>query len=179
MPVPFYGSTTNPVDTTAQVVNSPETYEKVLFNVGNSKAVDMLVAVTWAVSSPSNDALVAYYQSTDRPVAVTSTAWLDDFQRAGVPTYTDPQRAAKALGAVTALSLRARQPRRPSSAMPDTARRKRRANCWCFRPVKPLCSSRWPNRSWPATEFRSRGRYWLPTPRRPSPPRTASVVRWR
>ncbi len=122
MPVPFYGSTTNPVDTTAQVVNSPETYEKVLFNVGNSKAVDMLVAVTWAVSSPSNDALVAYYQSTDRPVAVTSTAWLDDFQRAGVPTYTDPQRAAKALGAVTALSLRARQPRRPSSAMPDTAR---------------------------------------------------------
>jgi acyl-CoA synthetase (NDP forming) len=122
MPTPFYGSTTNPVDTTAQVVNSPGTYEKVLFNVGDSKAVDMLVAVTWAVSSPSNDALVAYYQSTDRPVAVTSTAWLDDFQRAGVPTYTDPQRAAQALGAVTALSLRTSRPRRPSTSTPDATR---------------------------------------------------------
>jgi acyl-CoA synthetase (NDP forming) len=127
MPNPFYGSTTNPVDTTAQVVNSPGTYEKVLFAVGESKSVDMLVAVTWAVSSPSNDALIAYYQSTERPVAVTSTAWLDEFQRAGLPTYTDPQRAANALGAVTALSLRNRLPARPDSWSADKARRERAA----------------------------------------------------
>jgi acetate---CoA ligase (ADP-forming) len=123
MPKPFYGSTANPVDTTAQVVNSPGTFEKVLSAVGESKSVDMLVAVTWAVPSPSNDALIAFYQATDRPVAILSTAWLADFQRAGVPTYTDPQRAADALGAVTALSTRTARPPRPSSWQPDDRRR--------------------------------------------------------
>jgi acyl-CoA synthetase (NDP forming) len=123
MPKPFYGSTANPVDTTAQVVNSPGTFEKVLSAVGESKSVDMLVAVTWAIPSPSNDALIAYYQSTDRPVAILSTAWLADFQRAGVPTYTDPQRAADALGAVTALSQRTAVPAPPSRWKPDARRR--------------------------------------------------------
>lgn len=122
MPTPFYGSVSNPVDTTAQVVNVPGTFEKVLVKVGHSRAVDMVAPVTWAVSSPFNDALIDFYRSTDRPVAVTSTAWLDDFQRAGVPTYTDPQRAANALGAVAALSLRGRPPARPSSWLPDPVR---------------------------------------------------------
>jgi acyl-CoA synthetase (NDP forming) len=122
MPKPFYGSTSNPVDTTAQVVNSPGAYEKVLFATAASPSVDMLAAVTWGQSSPSNDALITFYQSTDRPVAVTSTAWLAEFQQAGLPTYTDPQRASNALGAVTALSLRTRRPSRPSEWTPDPAR---------------------------------------------------------
>ena len=122
MPQPFYGSTTNPVDTTAQVVNSPGAYEKVLSTVARSKKVDMLAAVTWAVPGPTNDALVAQYQATDRPVAIISTAWLEDFQRAGVPTFTDPRRAAQALGAVTAQSLRPSLPTRPSAWKPDPVR---------------------------------------------------------
>jgi len=122
MPTPFYGSVSNPVDTTAQVVNVPGTFEQVLIKVGQSRAVDMVAPVTWAVSSPFNDALIAFYRSTDRPIAVTSTAWLDDFQKAGVPTYTDPQRAANALGAVTTLSLRGRPPAPPSAWSPDAAR---------------------------------------------------------
>ena len=122
MPAPFYGSTTNPVDTTAQVVNSPGAFHKVLFSVGESSVVDMVVAVTWAVPGPATDALVEYYQSTDKPLAVTSTAWLDEFQRAGVPTYTDPQRAANALGAVAVQSLRAGGPPVPTSRVPDRGR---------------------------------------------------------
>jgi acetate---CoA ligase (ADP-forming) len=122
MPKPFYGSTANPVDTTAQVVNSPGTYEKVLFATAASPSVDMFAAVTWGQSSPSNDALITFYQSTDRPVAVTSTAWLAEFQEAGLPTYTDPQRAANALGAVTRLSLRTSVPSRPADWTPDPDR---------------------------------------------------------
>jgi acetate---CoA ligase (ADP-forming) len=122
MPKPFYGSTTNPVDTTAQVVNVPEAYEKVLHAVGESPSVDMLAGVTWAVPGPTTDALVAYYQLTDKPVAMTSTAWLDDFQRVGLPTYTDPKRAAKALGAVAAQSLRSFRPSRPADFKPEPGR---------------------------------------------------------
>ncbi|HSS10142.1 MAG TPA: acetate--CoA ligase family protein, partial [Acidimicrobiales bacterium] len=122
MPQPFYGSTTNPVDTTAQVVASPESFRKVLFAVGNSPSVDMLAPVTWAIPGPTTDALIEFYRSTDKPVAITSTAWLAEFQEAGVPTYTDPYRAANALGAVARQSLRSALPARPYRPKPDRAR---------------------------------------------------------
>src|SRR5262249_13589552 len=89
MPPPRYGSTANPVDTTAQVVSSPATYAQVLDALGQSSVVDMVIPVTWAMKSPTNDAIVDFYQRSGKPVAITSTAWLDDFQEAGVPTYTD------------------------------------------------------------------------------------------
>ena len=50
MPEPFYGSLTNPVDTTAQVVAMPESFRKVLHAVGQSRVVDMLTPVIWAVA---------------------------------------------------------------------------------------------------------------------------------
>ncbi|HUJ64159.1 MAG TPA: acetate--CoA ligase family protein [Acidimicrobiales bacterium] len=122
MPKPFYGSTANPVDTTAQVANVPGAYEQVLEAVVGSSSVDMFAGVTWAIPGPTNDAFVANYQLTDKPVALTSTAWLDDFQKGGVPTYTDPQRAANALGAVATQSLRAAVPVRPSQWSGDSDR---------------------------------------------------------
>jgi acyl-CoA synthetase (NDP forming) len=122
MPSPFYGSTANPVDTTAQVVSSPATYAQVLEALGESSVIDMVIPVTWAMKSPTNDAIVDFYQRSGKPVAITSTAWLDDFQEAGVPTYTDPQRAANALGAVVNQSLRTFRPTPPSSWTSDAAR---------------------------------------------------------
>jgi acyl-CoA synthetase (NDP forming) len=106
MPTPFYGSTTNPVDATAQGVNSPGAYHGVLNAVADSRVVDMIAPVTWAVPGGANDALVELYLRLDKPVAVTSTAWLQQFQDAGLPTYTDPQRAAAALSALAVQSLR-------------------------------------------------------------------------
>src|SRR5262249_58846424 len=123
MPSPFYGSTANPVDTTAQVVSSPATYAQVLDALGASQVVDMVIPVTWAMKSPTNDAIVDFYQRSGKPVAITSTAWLDDFQEAGVPTYTDPQRAANALGAVVTQSLRAFHPTRPAAWTSDASPR--------------------------------------------------------
>jgi acyl-CoA synthetase (NDP forming) len=122
MPTPFYGSTANPVDTTAQVVSHPGAFRNVLFSVGGSRVIDMVVAVTWAVPGPATDALVEFYQQGEKPLAVTSTAWLDEFQVAGVPTYTDPRRAANALGAVAAQSLRPFRPLAPSEWKPDPDR---------------------------------------------------------
>jgi acetate---CoA ligase (ADP-forming) len=122
MPEPFYGSTTNPVDTTAQVANVPGAYEKVMFALGASESVDMFAGVTWAIPGEVNSAFVSYYQGTDKPVALTSTAWLEDLQVGGVPTYTDPQRAANALGAVARQSLRSHRPARPSEWAADPAR---------------------------------------------------------
>ena len=122
MPVPFYGSTTNPVDTTAQVVRMPESFEKVLNAVGGSRVVDMILPVIWAAPGPTTDALIEFYKSTAKPVAITSTAWLDVLQEAGVPTYTDPQRAARALAAVAQLSLRSLDFSTLSSWKPDRVR---------------------------------------------------------
>ena len=122
MPVPFYGSTTNPIDTTAQVVAFPDAFRQVLFSFANSSTVDMLAPVTWAAPGPTTDALIQLYQSTDKPIAITSTAWMPETQEAGVPTYTDPQRAANALGAVAEMSLRSPTLAARPSWRPDPAR---------------------------------------------------------
>jgi acyl-CoA synthetase (NDP forming) len=122
MPEPFYGSLTNPVDTTAQVVAMPESFAKVLHAVGESRVVDMVAPVIWAVPGPQTDSVIDFYRGTDKPVALTSTAWLDELQVVGIPTYTDPHRAMHALGAVADLSLRTLEIVDRSSWRPDQAR---------------------------------------------------------
>jgi acyl-CoA synthetase (NDP forming) len=122
MPEPFYGSLTNPVDTTAQVVAMPESFAKVLHAVGESRVVDMVAPVIWAVPGPQTDSVIEFYRGTDKPVALTSTAWLDELQVVGIPTYTDPHRAMHALGAVADLSLRTLEIVDRSSWRPDQAR---------------------------------------------------------
>ncbi|HEX4244029.1 MAG TPA: acetate--CoA ligase family protein, partial [Acidimicrobiales bacterium] len=122
MPEPFYGSLTNPVDTTAQVVAMPESFAKVLHAVGESRVVDMVAPVIWAVAGPQTDSVIEFYRGTDKPVALTSTAWLDELQVVGIPTYTDPHRAMHALGAVADLSLRTLEIVDRESWSPDQAR---------------------------------------------------------
>src|SRR5690606_9557760 len=73
----------------------------------------MLMAVTWARPNPGNDAIVDMYQNTDKPLAILSTAWTEQFQQAGVPTYTDPRRGMAALAALARHSRR-----RPASPDP-------------------------------------------------------------
>ncbi|MEU8270790.1 acetate--CoA ligase family protein [Sphaerisporangium sp. NPDC049002] len=121
MPVPFYGSTANPVDTTAQTTAMPGAYRKVLFSVAASPSADLVSAVTWARPGPANDAIVEMYQNTEKPVAVLSTAWSEQFQAAGVPTYTDPRRAMTALAALVRQSGR-RPHAGPARFVPDAGR---------------------------------------------------------
>ncbi|KAA9375906.1 acetate--CoA ligase family protein [Microbispora cellulosiformans] len=125
MPVPFYGSTVNPVDTTAQTTAMPGAYSKVLNAVAASPSADMLAAVTWAGPGPANDAIVETYRTTAKPVAILSTAWSEQFQRAGVPTFTDPRRAMVALAALAAQSARRPAPPGPARFTADAARVRR------------------------------------------------------
>lgn len=115
MPVPFYGSTANPVDTTAQTTAMPGAYRKVLFSVAASPSADLVAAVTWARPGPSNDAIIEMHAATKKPVAILSTALSEQFQVAGVPTYTDPRRAMVALAALARQSAA-----RPSTPDPRT-----------------------------------------------------------
>ncbi|GAA4232645.1 acyl-CoA synthetase (NDP forming) [Streptosporangium album] len=125
MPLPFYGSTVNPVDTTAQTTAMPDAYRKVLNRVAASPSADMVAAVTWAGPGPGNDAIVEMYQNTDKPVAILSTAWSEQFQQAGVPTYTDPRRAMAALAALARQSARRPLPPDPARFTADADRVRR------------------------------------------------------
>ncbi|MFI0369095.1 acetate--CoA ligase family protein [Actinomadura sp. 1N219] len=120
MPQPFYGSASNPVDTTAQITAAPDLFQTVLGEVVGGSVVDMATTVTWARPGPANDAIIETYRSTDKPFAVLCTAWLDEFQKAGVPTYTDPKRAVHALATLARHTLR-RPPPAPSFT-PDADR---------------------------------------------------------
>ncbi|MFF3671811.1 acetate--CoA ligase family protein [Microtetraspora malaysiensis] len=125
MPMPFYGSTANPVDTTAQTTAMPDAYRKVLNKVAASPSADMLTAVTWAGPGPANDAIVEMYQTTTKPVAILSTAWSPQFQQAGVPTFTDPCRAMVALAALARQSDRGPLPPDPAAFAADAGRVRR------------------------------------------------------
>ena len=89
-------------------------------------------------------------------MALTSTAWLEELQAVGVPTYTDPHRAMHALGAVADLSLRSLEIVDRSSWKPDQPRvagarellaPARRAPARCSSPPARSC--------WPSTGSRS------------------------
>jgi len=98
MRTPFFGNVSNPVDTTAAI--DIETIIKLLALLDESPSTDMLTAVTWARAKPMIDALIDLYQRTEKPLAVLSTDLVEAFKQAGVPTYTDPRRVARALAAL-------------------------------------------------------------------------------
>lgn len=106
MPQPFYGSIDNPVDITAQTLASPESLGKVLSEMRDLDPYDCLAVVTWAGDYPSNDRIIETYESTDKPVFVLATGYMEKFQAAGVPIYLDPKRLMTALATVKDYSTR-------------------------------------------------------------------------
>jgi len=123
MHTPFFGSLSNPVDTTAAV--NIDSMTRVLALLGESASTDMLSVVTWAHVKPMTDALVHLYQMIDKPLAVLSTDLVDDLKQVGVPTYTDPRRVAHALATLYHHSTR--PPLDEPPATPADAARIRRA----------------------------------------------------
>lgn len=106
MPQPFYGSIENPFDLTAQVTASPDTLGNVLETVRDIEAYDAMAVVTWALDYPGNDRLIDIYRSTDKPVFVLCTGYMDKFYAAGVPIYLDPARLMRSMAAVAKHSQR-------------------------------------------------------------------------
>jgi acyl-CoA synthetase (NDP forming) len=97
MPRPFYGATTNPVDTTAQIGSSYERYKSILDALGGSNVIDMLAPVLVTRSVGREKALIDFSASCDKPIAVTSGTRLEILEAAGIPTYSDASRTAFAL----------------------------------------------------------------------------------
>ncbi len=120
MPKPFMGSVVNPVDVTAQALAAPGALEGVLTGVPASDAVDMVSPVI--IGNPTHpDMYIRAHRSTDKPIAFVSTLPPTSLLDAGVPAYTDPRRAARALAANAEFSLRSR--RAPATApTPDITR---------------------------------------------------------
>lgn len=118
MPTPFYGSVDNPIDVTAQVTASPDTMGKVLETVRDIEEFDSMAVVTWAIDMPTNDRIIEIYESTDKPLLVLTTGYMEKFQRAGVPMYLDPHRLMNSLAAVARYSQRS-----PLGALPSERER--------------------------------------------------------
>ncbi|MEI9993034.1 MAG: acetate--CoA ligase family protein [Rhizomicrobium sp.] len=121
MPKPFYGSVANPVDVTAQALANPATMPAVLKAVADSKGGDMLAPVI--IGNPNGQQMyIDFFRGTDKPVAITSTLLGADLLAAGVPTFTDPRRAAHALAALADFSQRSRRPIATADWKPDPKR---------------------------------------------------------
>ena len=121
MPKPFYGSVANPVDVTAQAMSNPATMPAVLGAVANSASIDMIAPVI--IGNPNQQEIyIDFYRATQKPVAFTSTLLGGDMLAAGVPTYTDPRRAAHALAAVAEFSSRGKPSHRRRGWKSDPSR---------------------------------------------------------
>jgi acyl-CoA synthetase (NDP forming) len=111
MPQPFMGSLANPVDVTAQALASPGVMDGVLAAVSGSAAVDMVVPVI--IGNPTRaEMYINAHRATDKPMAFVSTLSPTNLLDAGVPAFTDPRRAARALSALADYSLRPKPSRR-------------------------------------------------------------------
>ncbi len=109
--LPGFGSTANPVDMTAGVLNDPATFSQVLRAVLADPAVGMLGLCLAALSGSSSLAVarevVALHQQSGVPILVAWNGRREDnqeayrlYEQAGIPLYLSPARCARGLGAL-------------------------------------------------------------------------------
>ncbi|WP_372785243.1 acetate--CoA ligase family protein [Phenylobacterium sp.] len=121
MPKPFMGSVANPVDVTAQALAKPGAFEAVLTGVPAGDGVDMIAPVI--IGNPTHPEMyIRAHATTQKPVAFVSTLLPTSLLDAGIAAYTDPRRAAHALSALAAFSLRKPRTTRPATPRADPAR---------------------------------------------------------
>jgi len=111
--IPAFGSSLNPVDMTAQVINDPEGFRNLLTLMEENTEVDMILAVISMITGDSGlrmaQDLADAYESGKKPVAC---CWLidDEHGRAfrellssrGVPVFSSLRRAASSLSMLAA-----------------------------------------------------------------------------
>ena len=109
--VPSYGSTFNPVDVTAQVVNSPETFRECLGLLLEADEIETLIV---QITNASGDRATHYAEvisematDAETPVFVVWTGGLDKapaleiYERAGVPVFENPARCVRAIASIS------------------------------------------------------------------------------
>lgn len=105
MPQPFFGSMSNPLDTTAQIVAHQHAAVGIMEHLGKSPSVDLITCVTWDHTAEFIQALIDGDKGTDKPVSILCTGLVEKVSEAGTPLYLDPSRAVRPLGALVRQSL--------------------------------------------------------------------------
>jgi len=118
--LPSFGSAANPVDTTGNF--NMENFDAVYGGLAASDGVDAVLPLIWYVGERETKATKQVWDATDKPLVVATTLSAPDIGAAGIPVYTDPARAVRAIGAVAAFSESMRRRERVERPAPDTGR---------------------------------------------------------
>ena len=105
--LPSFGSAANPVDTTGAF--NMENFDAVYGGLAASDGVDAVLPLIWYVGERETTATKKVWAATDKPLVIATTLSAPDIAEAGIPVYTDPARAVRAVGAVAAFSESVRQ----------------------------------------------------------------------
>jgi acyl-CoA synthetase (NDP forming) len=100
--LPSFGSAANPVDTTGAF--NMENFDAVYGGLAASDGVDAVLPLIWYVGERETTATRKVWAATDKPLVIATTLAAPDIAEAGIPVYTDPARAVRAIGAVAAFS---------------------------------------------------------------------------
>ncbi|SEB47276.1 acetate--CoA ligase family protein [Rhodococcus jostii] len=102
--LPSFGSSANPLDLTGALLNDPAMLAAVLDSVSRHDRTDMVLVVLGNADRGSEEiveCLRRAYATTDKPFAVSWTGGSgrprQKLLKLGIPTYTDPNRAVRAL----------------------------------------------------------------------------------
>lgn len=115
--IPAFGSSLNPVDMTAQVINDPQGFRKLLALMEESPEIDMILPVLSMITGDSGMKmamdLAEAFELGKKPMAC---CWLIDDEHGrefreylssrGVPVFSSPRRAASALARLAQWELR-------------------------------------------------------------------------
>lgn len=121
--IPPFGSPRNPVDLTATLISEPDLLRRSLEVAAAHPGTDMIAVLLGNADKGSDqliDTIERVHNDTDRPLIVVWTGGSGKprqrLRELGVPCFTDPGRAAAALGVLADFSLRPRQvaPERPA-----------------------------------------------------------------
>ncbi|HLK75525.1 MAG TPA: acetate--CoA ligase family protein [Streptosporangiaceae bacterium] len=100
--LPSFGSAANPVDTTGAF--NMENFDAVYGGLAASDGVDAVLPLIWYVGERETTATRKVWAASDKPLVIATTLSAPDIAEAGIPVYTDPARAVRAIGAVAAFS---------------------------------------------------------------------------
>ena len=129
--LPAFGSPRNPVDLTATLISEPDLLRRALEVAVEHPGTDLIGVLLGNADHGSVqliDAIEQAHRRTDRPLVVVWTGGSGRprkrLRELGIPCYTDPGRAAAALGLLTDFSLRPPlpQPQRPADVDDTVAR---------------------------------------------------------
>lgn len=125
--VPEFGSTFNPVDITAQVVNSPESFQACLEHLRDAPEIDTVVLQS---TNASGERALGYAETvtdvaeeSEKPIFVIWTGGVEKsealaiYRSAGIPVFENPARCINTISSIVQFA-RSRKPLTKSQALP-------------------------------------------------------------